>query len=201
MRPGVVVAAITGLLSTTALAQSTNAPVVKDNEEYSVHHADLLQKENSTIYGAITITASPGSSALHVDVRIGGIPEGQYINYHIHAKPIPETDDPATDGNCYLAGAHLDPYNRTQVPPCDIKAPSTCEVGDLSGKHGPAWAPKGEEFRASYDDFFLANTPGAPAYFGDLSWVVHAPDSSRLTCGNFKTIAEEQKGPQKEEPC
>ncbi|KAL4791750.1 superoxide dismutase [Aspergillus venezuelensis] len=189
MRSTLLAAAMTGLLSTAALAD--NATVVRDNQEYSLHHADLLYKANSTIFGGITITKSPESSALHIDVHIGGIKEGQYINYHIHAKPVPE------DGNCYLTGAHLDPYHRTQEPPCDIKAPNTCEVGDLSGKHGPAWAPEGEVFHASYDDFFLSNTPGAPAYFGNLSWVVHAPDSSRLTCGNFVT----EERPKTDEPC
>lgn len=102
------------------------------------------------------------------------------IDYHIHASRVPE------DGNCYLTGSHLDPHGRGQEPPCTITAPQTCEVGDLSGKHGPAWAPEGQEFHATYTDFFLANTPGHEAYFGDLSWVVHAPNSDRLTCGNFE---------------
>ena len=77
MRSTLVAAAMTSLLST---ALAGDAPVVKDNEEYSVHHADLIHKVNSTIFGGITITATPESSALHVDVHIGGIPEGQYIS-------------------------------------------------------------------------------------------------------------------------
>ncbi|KAL4935251.1 hypothetical protein BDV06DRAFT_217563 [Aspergillus oleicola] len=180
MRHTFVLAALTGLFSTTALAQSansTNAPVVTDNEDYSVHHATLLPKDNTTVYGAITITARASSPALHVNVVIGGIPEGEYL--------ITNSND--TNGNCYLTAAHLDPYSRGQTPPCSITAPWTCEVGDLSGKHGPAWAPPGEVFRASYDEFFLSNTVGADAYFGDLSWVVHAPGSERLTCGNFES--------------
>ncbi|KAL4924442.1 putative cytosolic Cu/Zn superoxide dismutase [Aspergillus undulatus] len=186
MRLTLLTSAILGL-STTALAQtntSTHAPVVTDNEPYSVHHATLLPKDNTTVYGTITITARASSPALHVDVVIGGIPEGEYLNYHIHAKPIPS--DSESNDNCYRTAAHLDPYNRGQTPPCNITAPWTCEVGDLSGKHGPAWAPPGGVFRASYDDFFLSNTPGSDAYFGDLSWVVHAPNSDRLSCGNFE---------------
>ncbi|KAL4899039.1 superoxide dismutase [Aspergillus multicolor] len=167
-------------LCTTAQNVSTNAPVVTDNEPVSVHHASLLAKDNTTVYGGITITSRLSSPALAVDVYIGGIPEGQYLNYHIHRAPVP------ADGNCYSTGAHLDPYNRTQKPPCNSTAPNTCEVGDLSGKHGVVWAPAGEVFRASYSEFFLANTPGAEAYFGDLSWVVHAPNNDRLTCGNFE---------------
>ncbi|RDW76549.1 putative cytosolic Cu/Zn superoxide dismutase [Aspergillus mulundensis] len=167
---------------TAAQNTSTNAPVVTDNEPVSVHHASLLPKANTTVYGGITISSRLSSPALAVDVYIGGIPEGQFLYYHIHRAPVP------ADGNCYGTGAHLDPYGRGQQPPCNITAPNTCEVGDLSGKHGVAWAPSGEVFRASYSEFFLANTPGAAAYFGDLSWVVHAPNSDRLTCGNFEVV-------------
>ncbi|KAL4917600.1 superoxide dismutase [Aspergillus aurantiobrunneus] len=185
IHPRLLTSAVLGLFLSTATAQdepSTNAPVVTNNQPLFFHHASLLQKDNTTVYGSIAITPSLGSSALHVDVTIGGIPEGEYLNYHIHASPVP------SDGNCYRTGAHLDPYNRGQEPPCDITAPNTCEVGDLSGKHGPVWAPVGEVFRASYTDFFLSNTPGTEAFFGGLSWVVHAPNGDRLTCGNFETV-------------
>ena len=50
--------------------------------------------------------------------------------YHIHAYPVP------SDGNCTGTLAHLDPYIRGDTPPCDPEEPQTCEVGDLSGKHG-----------------------------------------------------------------
>lgn len=48
--------------------------------------------------------------------------------YHIHEKPI------SADGNCTSAGAHLDPYKRGEVPPCDASMKETCQTGDLSGK-------------------------------------------------------------------
>ncbi|KAL6231398.1 hypothetical protein BDW75DRAFT_220272 [Aspergillus navahoensis] len=185
MLPRYLTSALLSLAVLTAAGAqsiSTNAPIVTDNEPVSVHHASLLPKDNTTVYGGMTITSRLASPALAVDVYIGGIPEGQYLNYHIHRLPVPP------DGNCYSTGAHLDPYRRGQQPPCNITAPDTCEVGDLSGKHGVAWAPRGEVFRASYSDFFLANTPGAEAYFGDLSWVVHAPNGDRLTCGNFEVL-------------
>ncbi|KAL4786101.1 superoxide dismutase [Aspergillus varians] len=188
MHPKLLSAAFLGLFLSTATATepstepNTTAPVVTDNEPLSFHHATLLKKDNSTVYGGITITSRFSSPALQVDLYIGGIPAGEYLNYHIHAHPVPE------DGNCYRTGAHLDPYGRGQEPPCNITNPATCEVGDLSGKHGPAWAPEGGVFRASYNDFFLSNTPGAEAYFGNLSWVVHAPNSDRLSCGNFEEL-------------
>ncbi|KAL2847983.1 superoxide dismutase [Aspergillus pseudodeflectus] len=170
-------------LALSAAAQ--NAPIVTDNQPVSFHHASLLDKDNATIWGGIQIRPQPNSNALQVEVLIGGIPENQALNYHIHQYRVPE------DGNCYATGAHLDPYGRGQTPACDITQPQTCEVGDLSGKHGPAWAPPGEDFRATYLDFFLSNTPGQPAYFGDLSWVVHGPNSVRLSCGNFDSFGRD----------
>lgn len=102
--------------------------------------------------------------------------------YHIHVNRVPE------DGNCYATGGHLDPYKRTDTPPCDINAPETCEVGDLSGKHGPIWAANGQSFDILYTDFFISNEAGSPAYFGDRSLVVHAADNTRLNCGNFEVV-------------
>ena len=50
--------------------------------------------------------------------------------YHIHDQPVP------ADGNCTATAAHLDPYLRGEIPPCDNTHPETCQVGDLTGKHG-----------------------------------------------------------------
>jgi hypothetical protein len=43
---------------------------------------------------------------------------------------------PAENGTCADTGGHLDPYKRTDTPPCESSLPQTCEVGDLSGKYG-----------------------------------------------------------------
>lgn len=52
------------------------------------------------------------------------------IAYHIHVLPVP------ANGNCTETLGHLDPYKRGEIPPCDNTQPQTCQVGDLSGKHG-----------------------------------------------------------------
>ncbi|KAL2828504.1 superoxide dismutase [Aspergillus cavernicola] len=177
--------AFLGLFLSVAAQDSetnTEAPIITDNQLLSFYHATLLEKDNTTVYGGISISSRISSSASQIDVFIGGIPEDEYLNYHIHQYRVP------ADGNCYATGVHLDPYGRGQTPPCDITAPQTCEVGDLSGKHGPAFAPPGESFRVSYSDFFLSNNPEEPAYFGDLSWVVHGSGGERLTCGNFEEL-------------
>lgn len=63
------------------------------------------------------------------------------IVYHIHAMPVP------ADGNCTGTGPHVDPYVRGEVPPCDNTQPQTCQVGDLTGKHGNI---TGSSFSARY---------------------------------------------------
>ena len=70
---------------------------------------------------------------------------------------------------------------------CDASAPETCEVGDLSGKHG---AVKSLPFHASYLDLYAATKEGDEAFFGDLSFVIHYQNSTRLGCANF--VKEEQ---------
>jgi hypothetical protein len=104
------------------------------------------------------------------------------LAYHIHQKTVPD------DGNCYSTGPHLDPYKRGDKPPCNISAPQTCEVGDLSGKHGPVYVSKDGIFKVSYTDFFLSNVPDTAAYFGNRSITVHTPDSARVNCGNFQVL-------------
>jgi hypothetical protein len=53
-----------------------------------------------------------------------------FLVYHIHAYAVP------ADGNCSGTLGHLDPFVRGESPPCDPTQPQTCQVGDLSGKHG-----------------------------------------------------------------
>lgn len=97
--------------------------------------------------------------------------------YHVHVSPVP------ANGDCTAAGEHLDPYNRGEQPPCDPSDPATCQVGDLSGKHGTA---SGTSFFAEYTDFYLSTDPSSNAFFGDKSVVIHDATGTRLNCGNFQ---------------
>lgn len=58
--------------------------------------------------------------------------------YFLNQDPVPE------DGNCTGTGARLDPFGRTDDPPCDDGEPQSCMVGDLSGKYGAVEGPRDE---------------------------------------------------------
>jgi hypothetical protein len=61
-------------------------------------------------------------------------------------------------------------------------------VGDLSGKHGAI--PEGaSSFWSEFTDLYPSLNPSDPAFFGNLSVVIHLANSTRLTCANFKLIA------------
>jgi hypothetical protein len=74
--------------------------------------------------------------------------------------------------------------------PCDDSAPETCQLGDLSGKHGAITAANitGNHYRCNYTDDYLSTNPGDTAFFGNLSLVVHAGNDTRLNCGNFNSL-------------
>ena len=111
------------------------------------------------------------------------------VAYHIHVGRVPE------DGNCTAALGHLDPYNRGMTPPCNDSAPETCQIGDLSGKYGSINSTAGEHYKDKYTDDYLSTTPGDPAFFGNLSFVVHAADDTRLNCGNFHLVSPSTQTP------
>jgi hypothetical protein len=98
--------------------------------------------------------------------------------YHLHV-------DPAVDGNCTTTGAHLDPFNRGEKPPCDASVPASCQVGDLSGKHGKISA---DPFHAEYIDPFASLKEGDAAFFGNRSFVIHYANTTRITCANFAKV-------------
>lgn len=95
--------------------------------------------------------------------------------YHIHTNK-------ATNGNCTLAGAHLDPMNRGEKPACDASERAACQVGDLSGKYGTI---NSDPFTAEFVDPFTSLEEGTPAFFGNRSFVIHLANVTRVTCADF----------------
>ena len=93
-----------------------------------------------------------------------------------HELPVPAS------GDCSGTGAHLDPYGRTESPPCDIASPATCQLGDLSGKHGNITTT------TNFQTF--STQPGALSFFGNRSVVVHNSAGARINCGNFTNVGK-----------
>jgi len=103
--------------------------------------------------------------------------------YHLHVAPVPE------NGNCTATLAHLDPFDRPESPICDPKLPQTCQVGDLSGKHGEI--PEGQtEYHTSYVDLYASTLEGIGAFFGNRSIVFHYANKTRVSCASFEKVAD-----------
>ncbi|OKL60186.1 hypothetical protein UA08_04575 [Talaromyces atroroseus] len=157
-----------------------SAPVITDNVD-AIYTATLLDRASSSIRGRVTASSGANGVGLSFDVSFTGLPAGLGpFPYHVHVSPVPG------NGDCDAAGPHLDPYNRGEQPPCDASAPATCQIGDLSGKHGNATAPA---FTAVYTDPYLSNNAQSNAFIGDRSIVIHSANGTRLNCGNFHLVS------------
>ena len=118
-------------LATLASAQVTgNAQTVTGNPSGSMYLATFPNSLTNVIRGRVVASSSFGGPVNYA-INIANLPLGAGpFAYHIHESPVPAS------GNCLGTGAHLDPYQRGEQPPCNADQPQTCQVGDLSGKHG-----------------------------------------------------------------
>lgn len=159
-----------------------DAAIINDNpvgETYEV----VFDKEG-TVKGKITFTAAKNGAGVDVEVDLEGKfdgVEGPYP-YHIHAMPVP------ANGSCAATLAHLDPYQRGQKPECNAEKPETCEIGDLSGKHGKIPSANGSttHFHTKYTELYASTKDGIGAFLGNVSVVIHAPNTTRLACANVE---------------
>lgn len=105
-----------------------------------------------------------------------------HVAYHIHTNPV-------VNGNCTETLGHFDPFDATTPSPfCEPYAPEDCEVGDLSGKHSNfVWSMP---YNASYIDSYASLAEGEAAFFGNLSFVVHYDNGTRLACANFEKMSQ-----------
>ncbi|KAI9887876.1 MAG: hypothetical protein M1823_000264 [Watsoniomyces obsoletus] len=169
-----LVAGVTGQLG--------DAAIVRDNPVGVTYQATLPETNRSSIRGFISGTALANGTGVRFTLDFRGFPSldrAPYI-YHIHDAPIP------SNGNCTAALAHLDPYRRGEQPPCNATAPQTCQVGDLSGKHGNITSTT---YSASYIDLYASTKSGIGAFFGNRSIVLHTFNTTRLTCANFTLVS------------
>ncbi|QUC22759.1 uncharacterized protein UV8b_07000 [Ustilaginoidea virens] len=172
-------------LTTLAAAQTQDAPVTQDNPH--VTYQAVLPPEpfydgklDGNIRGYVRATAGPGGQGVKFHVKFENLPkQGGPFLYHVHVKRVP------ADGNCTETLAHLDPYKRGEDPPCDASEPQTCQIGDLSGKHGKITQ---DPFRQEYVDLYASLKEGTPGFIGDRSIVVHFKDKKRITCANLEEV-------------
>ncbi|KAK4105304.1 hypothetical protein N658DRAFT_114868 [Parathielavia hyrcaniae] len=167
-----------------------DAPPVDDNPIGVVYKAVLPESaffkpsypDGGNIEGEITAVASDDGLGVRITIKLSNLPQtGASLPYHIHDKPVPE------NGNCTATTAHLDPYLRGQQPPCDASAPETCEVGDLSGKHGTIPTDQ-DTWETSYLELFASTLKSYTGFLGNRSIVIHYPNATRITCADFAEV-------------
>jgi len=165
-----------------------NATVVENNPIGVVYTATLPTTEffnpsdsRGNVKGSVSAVANDNGTGVTFSVSFSNLPtSGGPFLYHIHSAPVP------ADGNCTGTLAHLDPYIRGEMPPCNATLPQTCQVGDLSGKHGKIIS---DPFTASYSDDFASTVDGIGAFFGNRSITLHFGNTTRITCANFTLAA------------
>ncbi|KAJ1911479.1 Superoxide dismutase [Tieghemiomyces parasiticus] len=119
-----------------------------------------------------------GSSGSAITVNLQGFqPSDQGpFKYHIHALPVP------ADGNCTATSGHYNPTNIVANTTCvPSNSLATCEIGDLSGKHGslnPASSAVPIVGNYVDSDVSVSSVTG-------LSVVIHAANGTRVACANI----------------
>ncbi|WEW55789.1 Cell surface superoxide dismutase [Cu-Zn] 4 [Emydomyces testavorans] len=188
-----------GYVAAQTTGKLGDAEVTTCNPSDTVYEATLLNKKNTNIRGTVLVTGASEGRGVIFNVDFTGFPEegGPFI-YHVHDQPVPE------DGNCTKTLAHLDPYIRGEVPPCNSSKPETCQTGDLSGKYGSIQGVKGDaHYKQTYHDLYSSTKPGLGSFVGNRSIVVHYANKTRANCGNFvlKSANSGNKSPCRNGPC
>ena len=147
----------------------------------------VMQAEASFSMGSVTgtmvFTQANTTQLMQVHVSLSGLAK-QAGQYHVHVAPIPSGVASGQECSQTSVGGHFNP--RGVVGTCDSSNPSTCEAGDLSGKHGNFIGL--ETVSTSYSDSTIVLS-GVETIVG-RSIVIHKNDSSRWVCANI-----EWKGP------
>lgn len=170
--------------ATIGFSQTTgklgNAAITENNPAGVSYTANL--PSGNGIQGYIEGTSNTNGTGVMFNVNFYQFPdasEGPFL-YYVHVNPVP------SDGNCDATGGYLDPYERSESPVCNASQPETCQVGDLSGKHGSMSPPAGSSFQTLYLDLYLSTEPGVNSFFGNRSIVIHAHNLTSLACANFE---------------
>ena len=133
----------------------------------------------SGVTGVIVFTQPDTSQLTQVQVSLSGL-ANQAGQYHVHVTPINSSVTSGQECSQTSVGGHFNP--RGVVGTCNSSNPSTCEVGDLSGKHGNFSSL--ETVTTSYSDSTIVLS-GVETIVG-RSIVIHKSDASRWVCANIK---------------
>ncbi|KAK6500208.1 hypothetical protein TWF481_010557 [Arthrobotrys musiformis] len=186
------VALLTGACVVSAdTGEKGDAPVTTGNSDRVVYEA-IVQSDNVKS-ARFNFTGTEDGVGILIQACFTGISSSQPgpYPYHVHDFVVGPNE------NCTATGAHLDPYLRGEVTACDAEAPETCQVGDLSGKHGkaPLEASTGT-WCTSYVDKYLSLDSEDVAFIGNSrSIVVHNVNKTRIGCGNILLVSEDFASP------
>lgn len=137
------------------------------------------------ISGQISFTLEQPSEDVNLKISINGLntfnSSAQY-SYHIHTNPI------SPDGNCSSALGHLDPLSVTDSITCDPLLPQYCQEGDLAGRHGKLLG-NASTIELNYTDHYIRFWTQPFSILG-RSIVIHAPNTTRLACGNITSFVD-----------
>ncbi|KAF9150869.1 hypothetical protein BG015_007306 [Linnemannia schmuckeri] len=98
--------------------------------------------------------------------------------YHIHVTPV------GPNYGCAATGGHLDPFNVGPAP-CNPTNLTSCQTGDLSGKHGNILPTQDGTFPTiQYIDTQLSFTEPANGPMVGRSVVIHN-NGTRIACGDL----------------
>ncbi|KAK2767808.1 hypothetical protein FQN54_003967 [Arachnomyces sp. PD_36] len=196
MKSAIFFSSILGLAlgSSAQSSNSTEAPVVTDNPVGATYEALFVKSADIDIRGSVSLSSGATGTGAIVDIDLFGLPDEELgpFSYHIHVAPVP------MDGDCAGTEGHLDPYGRTDEPPCDPETPNNCEVGDLSGKWGTV---EGASFRDVYLDPYVSLEPDTPAFAGNGSITIHDVDGNRITCATLVQLTIPVEEEEDEEEC
>ncbi len=133
----------------------------------------------SGVTGVIVFTQPDTTQLTQVQVNLSGL-ASQAGQYHVHVTPINSSVTSGQECSQTSVGGHFNP--RGVVGTCNSSNPSTCEVGDLSGKHGDFSLLA--TVATSYSDSTIVLS-GVETIVG-RSIVIHKSDGSRWVCANIK---------------
>ncbi|KAJ2009211.1 hypothetical protein GGI04_000647 [Coemansia thaxteri] len=134
------------------------------------------------ITGNFNFTQESGQSGLKVAINVSGLKQGTQYPFHIHINVVPP------NGNCTATGGHLDTFGvKTANAPYNCSknnALTTCELGDLAGRQGNITVNANGQGIMTFNDPIITFGEGKTSILGH-SVVIHAPDNTRLACGNI----------------